>query len=681
MNTPSVGERKTQRVRIRDDFWNGYTELVRNTVIPYQWEALNDLIEGAEPSYAIRNFRIAAGLQEGEFGGMVFQDSDLAKWLEAVGYSLGSHPDPELERIADEAIDLIGQAQQDDGYINTYFTIKEPDKRWTNLVDAHELYCAGHLIEAAVAYYHGTGKRKLLDIVCRFADYMDSIFGPEPGKLKGYCGHQEIELALVKLYETTGENRYLKLSQYFIDERGRQPSYFVEEWERRGRTSHWSQGTTPSPNLAYHQAHLPVREQSVAVGHAVRAVYMYTAMADLARLTGDAELRAACERLWSNIARKQLYITGGIGSTHHGEAFSFDYDLPNDTVYAETCASIGLIFFARRMLQLEAKSEYADVMERALYNNVLGSMSKDGKHFFYVNPLEVWPEASEKNPGRRHVKPVRQKWFGCSCCPPNVARLLSSLDEYIYGASPADSRIYVHLYIGSEAEFELAGGAKVGLTQQSKLPWDGRVCFKVSLAAGGGQAATSSAAGANGGQATAAFTLALRVPGWFQSGQPALRVNGLPVDYRLENGYALVERTWTDGDEAEWELPLETKLIAARPEIRADAGKVAIQRGPLVYCLEEADNFAPLASAAVNVGAAPSERYDEELLGGCVVIELDGTTVDLEAWPDSAGDGYGTPYAPYRPLAKPTRLTAVPYYLWGNREPGEMSVWIRTAQI
>ncbi|WP_260410617.1 glycoside hydrolase family 127 protein [Cohnella xylanilytica] len=659
MITPTNGLRVPE-VRIRDDFWNDYSELVRQTVIPYQWEALNDRVEGAEPSFAIRNFRIAAGLQEGEFGGMVFQDSDLAKWLEAVGYSLANHPDPELEKIADDAIDLIGQAQRENGYLNTYFTIKEPGKEWTNLHDAHELYCAGHMMEAAVAYYNGTGKRKLLDIMCRFADHIDETFGTEPGKLRGYCGHQEIELALVKLYEATGNEKYLKLSQYFIDERGRKPSYFVEEWERRGRTSHWVQGTVPSPNLEYNQSHLPVREQSVAVGHSVRAVYMYTAMADLARLTGDAELRAACERLWNNVTRKQMYITGGIGSTHHGEAFSFDYDLPNDTVYAETCASIGLIFFARRMLQLEAKSEYADVLERALYNNVLGSMSKDGKHFFYVNPLEVWPEASAKNPGKHHVKAVRQKWFGCSCCPPNVARLLSSLNEYIYGVSPDENRIYAHLFIGSEATFELGSG-KVSLEQQSALPWDGRVRFKVSLPGGG-------AGGAK-------FALALRVPAWFQSGRPELRVNGQAVEYRVENGYALAERTWADGDEADWLLPLETKLIAAHPQIRADAGRVAIQRGPLVYCLEEADNGAPLASLAVSADAKPAERFDADLLGGCVVVELDGVATDGAAWSDE-----DQPYAPYRPLAKPKPLKAVPYYLWGNREAGEMSVWIRTSQ-
>lgn len=643
------------QVNIQDHFWNDYSELVRQTVIPYQWEALNDRIEGAEPSYAIQNFRIAAGLAEGEFGGMVFQDSDLAKWLEAVGHSLRHHPDPELEKLADEAIDLIGQAQHENGYLNTYFSIKEPGKEWTNLHDAHELYCAGHMIEAAVAYYQGTGKRKLLDIVCRFADLIDSLFGTEPGKIRGYCGHQEIELALVKLYEVTGEERYLNLSRYFIDERGSKPSYFIEEWERRGRTSHWVQGTTPPPNLEYNQSHLPVREQSVAVGHSVRAVYMYSAMADLARLTGDVTLREACERLWSNTTGKQMYITGGIGSTHHGEAFSFDYDLPNDTVYAETCASIGLIFWARRMLRLEAKSEYADVMERALYNNVLGSMSKDGKHFFYVNPLEVWPEASAKNPGKHHVKPVRQKWFGCSCCPPNVARLLSSLGDYVYDVSEDAKTAYVHLFIGSEASFEL-GGRKVTLRQRSELPWNGRVEFTVSLPEG---------------TESAPFELALRVPNWYQNGRPVMKVNGEIQNYAVENGYAKLERDWAAGDTLEWLLPLETQLIAANPQIRANAGKAAIQRGPLVYCIEEADNGAPLASLSLAAEPKLAEHFASDVLGGCVVVEGDGLAEDQSDWQEGLA---------YRPLGKetrPTRFKAIPYYLWGNRQPGEMSVWLR----
>lgn len=644
---------RKKQIHIQDDFWNPYSELVRQTVIPYQWEALNDRIEGAEPSHAIRNFQIAAGLAKGEFGGWVFQDSDLYKWLEAVAYSLRRHPDPELEGIADEAIDLIGQAQQNNGYLNTYFTIKEPGRQWTNLYEAHELYCAGHLIEAAVAYYEATGKRKLLEISCHFADLIASLFGTEPGQIRAYCGHQEIELALVKLYGVTGEKRYLNLSRYFIDERGSEPNYFIEEWERGGRTHIWSQGM---PNLEVYQCHLPVREQTVAVGHSVRAVYMYTAMADLARLTDDAGLREACERLWSNTTSKQMYITGGIGSTHHGEAFTFDYDLPNDTVYAETCASIGLIFWARRMLQLEAKSEYADVMERALYNNVLGSMSKDGKHFFYVNPLEVWPEASGKNPGRHHVKPVRQKWFGCSCCPPNVARLLCSLNDYIYDVSNDGRTVYTHLFIGSNASFEL-GGVNVNLQQRSELPWSGHTQLSVSLPEG---------------EASAAFEIALRIPDWFQSEQPTLKVNGETQPYRIENGYAKVERNWSDGDTLQWLLPMEAKLIAAHPFIRADAGKVAIQRGPLVYCLEEADNGAPITSLALAEEPNLTEYAVQNLLGGCVIVEGDGVVTDPASWSD------GKPYRPYTKQRKAVRFKSIPYYLWGNRQPGEMSVWLQS---
>jgi DUF1680 family protein len=643
---------KSTHTHIKDNFWNEYSELVRQTVIPYQWEALNDRIQDAEPSYSIRNFRIAAGLEKGEFGGWIFQDSDLYKWLEAVAYSLERHADPEMELIADEAITLIGQAQHKNGYLNTYFTIQEPGNEWTNLYEAHELYCAGHLFEAAVAYYKATGKRNLLDISCRFADLIATLFGTNPGQMRAYCGHPEVELALVKLYQATGEERYLNLSLYFIDERGSKPSYFIEEWERRGRTTIWAQG---APNLEVYQSHLPVREQPVAVGHSVRAVYLYTAMADLARLTGDVKLREACERLWANTTGKQMYITGGIGATHLGEAFTFDHDLPNDTVYAETCASIGLIFWARRMLQLEAKSEYADVMERALYNNVLGSMAKDGKHFFYVNPLEVLPEASAKNPDKFHVKPVRQKWFGCSCCPPNVARLIGSLDEYIYDVSEDGRMVHVHLYIGSEVSFE-AGGQKVSLSQKSELPWNGQLEFTVTLPEEANEVS---------------FALALRIPNWFNSERPTLKVNGESVHYHIEQGYAKVDRIWKDGDQVEWLLPIETKLIAANPLIRADAGKAAIQRGPLVYCVEEADNGKLLASLSLAEEPTLMEYMAADLLGGCVVVEGDGVVTDCSGW---------EPGIPYRTLSKQkkaVRFKAIPYYLWGNREPGEMSVWLR----
>jgi len=431
----------------------------------------------------------------------------------------------------------------------------------------------------------------------------------------------------------------------------------LEELERRGRFSYWAQKKTGTPDLAYFQAHEPVRSQPVAVGHAVRAVYMYAAMADLARLNGDDSLLEACRRLWHNTTAKQMYITGGIGSTHHGEAFSFDYDLPNDTVYAETCASIGLIFFANRMLQLEPRSEYADVLERALYNNVIGSMSRDGKHYFYVNPLEVWPEASEKNPGRHHVKAVRQKWFGCSCCPPNAARLLASLNDYIYTVSETSNTVYTHLFIGSEARLELACGT-VKLKQDSKLPWEGTVRLTVTPPA-----------------ARCEFTLALRIPDWC-AGEAALCINGSAVSYEVRRGYAAVTRKWAEGDEVEWKLALEARLIGARPEIRANSGKAAIQRGPIVYCLEQADNGSPLTAVSIARDAELAVRYEANLLGGAVVVESEGRVEDETAWDHDA------PYQPLTPLPrlKNVRLTAVPYYLWGNRGQGEMTVWIRTAE-
>lgn len=636
-----------EKVKISDRFWTEYVDLVRNTVIPYQWEALNDRVPDAVPSHAVKNFKIAAGLEEGEFSGFVFQDSDVAKWLEAVGYSLATHPDPELERIADGMIDIIEKAQQPDGYLDTYFIIKEKGKRWTNLQECHELYVAGHMMEAAVAYYNATGKRKLLDVMCRFADYIDTVFGDEPEKLHGYDGHQEIELALVKLYQATGNKKYLKLSQYFIDERGKEPNFILKEWENRKGFSHWTNQQASPPDLRYHQAHQPVREQDVAVGHAVRAVYMYTAMADIARETGDKGLFDACKRLWDNITLKQMYITGGIGSTHHGEAFTFDYDLPNDTVYAESCASIGLIFFAHRMQQMDQNSIYADVMERALFNVVLGSMSRDGKHFFYVNPLDVWPEASEKNPGRRHVKPVRQKWFGCSCCPPNIARLLASLGQYIY--SVHQDTLYTHLYIGGEAETEM-NGETIRICQESDYPWDGTVKIKVD------------------GFNKKSFKLALRVPGWCRHW--TVCINGLEAgkESRLVNGYLILDRCWSAADEVTLAMDMPVELIQANPKVRANAGRVAIQRGPLVYCFEEADNGKNLS--ALSIAAEPDLQYsfEKDFLGGAVTIQASGFRRKEENWD-------GALYKPYIKQEQPVLLKAVPYFLWGNRGQGEMQVW------
>ncbi|WP_172194057.1 glycoside hydrolase family 127 protein [Saccharibacillus qingshengii] len=642
---------------LNDKFWSSYLDLARQVVIPYQYEALHDRAPGAEPSGAVQNFRIAAKQAEGEFVGWVFQDSDLAKWLEAVGYSLQIRRDPDLERRADELIDLIGAAQQPDGYLNTYFTIKEPGRRWTNLTDCHELYCAGHMIEAAVSYYEATGKDKLLGIMRRMVDHIETVFGPEEGKLKGYDGHQEIELALVKLYTLTQEDRFLKLAAFFINERGQEPNFLRTEWESRGRRGHFNPNLQDRLDVSYFQAHKPVREQSEAAGHAVRAVYMYTAMADLARLTEDGELHRACLRLWHNVTRTQMYITGGIGSTHHGEAFTFDYDLPNDTVYAETCASIGLIFFAQRMLLLEPKSEYADVMERALYNNVLGSMAQDGKHYFYVNPLEVWPQACSHNPGKHHVKSERQAWFGCACCPPNVARLLTSLGRYIY--TRRGDTVYVNLYIGSEWSAEL-GGTNVRIRQQAELPWSGTAAFDIET------------------DSEAVFALALRRPDW--SPNLTVLVNGeeIPVSADdFQDGYLLLSRSWRNGDRVEAKLQVEPRLVYADSRVRADAHKAAIQRGPLVYCVESADNGEEISSLLLPRQASFMQRPAEDLPGDALALETQGLrSVTSSSDTDSvSGPLYGT----QPPRLEPARLTAVPYYLWGNRGRGEMAVWLTTS--
>jgi DUF1680 family protein len=638
-----------KNVIITDDFFEYYTKLVKDTIIPYQWDALNDRIPNAEPSHAVKNFRIAAGIEEGEFYGFVFQDSDIAKWLEAVGHSLMTHPDPELEKTADAMIDLIEEAQCPDGYLDTYFIINKHEERWSNLCECHELYCAGHMIEAAVAYYEATGKDKLLKIVCRFVDLIDSIFGPEDGKIKGYPGHQEIELALVKLYKATGNIRYLKLSEFFINERGKEPNYFIYEWDKiRGRISHWEKRVAPAPHLPYNQAHKPVRQQDTAVGHSVRAVYMYTAMADIAYETKDKELAEACTRIWTDITQRQMYITGGIGATYHGEAFTFDYDLPNDTVYAETCASIGLIFFANRMQKMNLSNEYGDVIEKILYNLLPGSMSRRGKEFFYVNPLEVWPEASEKDPGKQHVKAVRQKWFGCACCPPNIARLIASLGDYIY-STDADT-IYTHLYISGHVEAAI-NNQRVSISQESNYPYHGDVSFNVSV------------------DKPTNFKLALRIPSWCRKYE--IYVCGQKIEFDVKNGYAILNRTWNDNDNIVLSMDMPVELMVSHPKVRENAGKVCIMRGPIVYCLEEVDNGPNLPSITLCLDKEINIQSCETLPEAKVIVTAQGTR-NVEDGCDEAL------YRPYNNIKiTPVTIKAIPYYLWGNRGEGEMIVWIR----
>jgi len=621
-------------------------KLVRKEVIPYQWQALNDELPDTEPSHAVENFKIAAGRSEGEFQGMVFQDSDVAKWLEAVAYQLTVNSDPELEKRADEVIDLIGEAQQEDGYLNTYFIVKEPEMKWKNLAECHELYCAGHLIEAAVAYYKATGKDKFLNIMQKNADLIESKFGPEADKLKGYPGHQEIELALIKLYEVSGKEKYRDLAKFFIDQRGKDPFYFDQEWEERGKIDHWDD-FHQNVKRDYYQAHAPVREQKAAAGHAVRALYMYSGMADVARVTGDQSLIGACKQLWDNTTSKQMYITGGTGSSVQGESFTFDYDLPNDTAYTETCAAVALVFFAQRMLHLEKKGEYADIMEKALYNGALSGMSQNGKRFFYVNPLEVQPEVCEQREDHKHVKPTRQKWFGCACCPPNLARLLASIGSYIY--SQNEEQLFVNLYADNQSEFEFKG-QNVEVSQKTNYPWDEEIEIKLKA------------------EKEVEFELALRIPGWCR--KAALQLNGKNIDLTeiIEAGYAKIKRKWQK-DRIKLILKMPVEKIYANPEVREDIGKVSLQRGPIVYALEEVDNGKNLPAVYLADDAELKAEYKEDLLGGVTVVKGSAYKLDKDSFGSSL-------YSTQKPEFKQIEIQAVPYYTWDNRESGEMLVWL-----
>ena len=433
-----------KNIKITDDFWSGMQNLVTDVVIPFQERVLNDDEPDVEKSHAIENFRIAAGLSDGEFYGMVFQDSDVAKWLEGAAYSLIIKPDKELEKRADDIIGIIEKAQQPDGYLNTYFTIKEPDHRWQNLLECHELYCAGHMMEAAVAYYDATGKDRLLKVMERMAGHIINRFGSD--KITGIPGHQEVEIGLMRMYHVTDNEEYKKMARYFLEERGKNPDFFKEEAQKRD----WKHFGMIPEDTKYNQSYATIYEQDEAVGHSVRAVYMYTAMADLAATDNDERLYKACRRLWDNMTQKKMYITGGIGSTVEGEAFTKEYELPNDMAYAETCASIGLVFFAKQMLRMDKSGEYADVMERALYNGIISGMQLDGKRFFYVNPLEVNPGVSGEIFGYKHVIPQRPGWYTCACCPPNLVRMVTSLGKYTWDED--EDTIYSHILIGKEAK-------------------------------------------------------------------------------------------------------------------------------------------------------------------------------------------------------------------------------------
>jgi len=571
----------------------------------------------------------------GPWGGstQMFWDSDLGKSIETVAYSLYRRANPELEARVDAIVDMYEKLQDKDGYVNAWFQRVQPERRWTNLRDHHELYCAGHLMEGAVAYYQATGKRKLLDIMCRFADYMITVFGHGPGKIPGYCGHEEVELALVKLARATGEKKYLDLAKFFVDERGTEPHFFTDEANRDGRSA----ADFHQKTYEYGQAHQPVREQKKVVGHAVRAMYLYSGMADIATEYNDDSLTDALDTLWDDLTTKQMYVTGGIGPAAANEGFTDYYDLPNESAYAETCASVGLVFWANRMLGRGPNRRYADIMEQALYNGAMAGLSLDGKTFFYENPLE--------SAGKHH----RWVWHHCPCCPPNIARLLASIGSYMYGV--ADDEIAVHLYGEGRARFKIAD-ANVEMTQKTRYPWHGAVHFDIKTSK------------------QARFAVSLRIPEWAKG--TTLAVNGETIDLgSVElDGYARIEREWRDGDKIDLNIPLEARALWANPLVRQDAGRTALMRGPLVYCVEATDNGAGLNGIRLgeDISAKTAEIAE---LGGAVALDI-AVTKDESDWG-------ATLYRTKPPAAGTGTARFVPYHLWDNRAPGEMLVWIRSA--
>lgn len=574
-------------IRIDDAFWSPRLERHFSATVP----VCIDQIENR--TGRIRNF-INAATGRGRFSGIFFDDSDVYKAIEGFAYTLQDHPDAALEAKTDTWIDWICRAQREDGYLNTYYILTGFDKRWTDN-NMHEMYCAGHMIEAAIAYKRATSKRRFLDTAIRYADYLMSVFGP--GKRDWVPGHEEIELALVKLSDETGERKYLDFANWLIDERGK-----------------------AEPRKAYDQSAVPVTQLFSIGGHAVRAMYLFCGMADVAALTGNAAYTRALDSLWEDVTARNMYITGGIGSSATNEGFTADYDLPNDKAYCETCASVGMVLWNWRMNLMTGDSKYADVMERALYNGVLSGVSLNGDRFFYVNPLA--------SSGDHH----RQEWFGCACCPSQICRFLPSVGNYIYALS--DDALWVNLFISGEAAIH-DGKQTVRLRQHTAYPWRGDVDLTVE-------------------SWPEDRALRIRIPSWAKA--YTVKLNGRRIRTKTDKGYAVVNKKLREGDRITLSLPMDVRVSFADERVKANAGKCAIERGPIVYCREEADNGNDGMKAAVGDTEFKAE-YNASLLGGIVEVKA------LKKGAPAEAD------------AKPC-IRLIPYYAWDNRTPGEMSVWI-----
>lgn len=591
-------------VRVNDGFWRPRLDRNRDETIPAQHRQ-------CETTGALTNFRRAAGLADEPFHGLYFSDSDVYKWVEAASWTLACRADDQLAQTLDEVIELFAAAQDDDGYLNTYFSVDRVAERWTDLVVRHEMYCIGHLTQAAVAHARSTGKRSLLDVAVRACEHVFARFTPD--QVPGACGHPCLEMALVELYRTTRDERWLRLATWQLDSRGRGVLNGSE----------------------YLLDHAPLRQQDFVTGHAVRALYLYAAAVDVVLETGDQELRAVVDRLWQDLVQHKTAVTGGVGARWDGESFGEPYELP-DRAYNETCAAIAVIFLAWRLLLLTGESEYRDAIETALYNGVLPGLALSGTEFFYQNPLA--------DAGRHR----RQPWFNCACCPPNIARLLASLPGYLYTTS--DEGLWVQLYVGSYADVKLADGTPARIDVRTKLPWEGQVEVEVSP-----------------GEPTE-YTLFLPRPAW--AGDISVRLGGDLVEPDTENGYLSLRRTWRPGDTVRLDFALPARFIATHPRVTSTHLRVALARGPLVYCVEQVDH-PEVATADIRVSGA--ERWTPAYtgsLGGVVAL----TTRACAVVPDD-----GPLYRPYEPgvmKTRPVTVTAIPYYAWANREPGPMQVFL-----
>ncbi len=610
-------------VRVEDDFWTPRLQTSRNVTIPYTFLQ-------CEQTPRISNFEKAAGLRQGKHEGIYFDDSDVYKVMEGAAYSLQVHPDTMLRLYLDQLIRIMAAAQWEDGYLYTFYSLpeKQPEKRWTNIRSNHEQYCAGHMYEAAAAHYQVTGDKSFLNIAIKNADLICRTFGP--GRRTDPSGHEEIEIGLCKLYRVTGDRKYLEEAKFLLDQRGRLGN----------------RGPNGDGKLygAYAQDHIPVTEQTEAVGHSVRAAYLYTGMADVAALTGDMGYVKAIDAIWRDVVGTKLYVTGGIGASGGNEGFSGKYELPNMTAYCETCASIANILWNHRMFLMHADGKYLDVLERVLYNAVLSGISMKGDRFFYPNPLE--------SAGQHERSP----WFGCACCPSNVARFVPSVPGYAYACKGDD--VYVNLFIGGQATIETAGN-EVTLSQQTKYPWEGAVTITVKP------------------QKSETFAINVRIPGWARNEcvpsdlyrfkeavdeQATLKVNGRGVSPEVSNGFARIERKWQEGDTIELSLPMPIRRIIANEKVEADRGRVALQRGPVVFCLEAPDNEGRVLNLIIPDNAELKAEFKPDLLNG--VMTITGTAALSKRTEDGKIVQAG---------ARP--FTAIPYYAWAHRGKGEMTVW------